>query len=97
MTAGAQMNVVKQIFTGGRNTGGDSRFLKQAKGLARSVFARPLGKFLVEFLAVLLAAGATRKLCRHGTTPWPINFAMLCHSSSLAQAMIIQASSPQQG
>ena len=78
VAARAQMNIVEQIFSGRRNTGGHSRFLEQAKSLACRVFACPLGKLPIKFLA-RFSAGLGREFCVAGPR-LPISFAMLCHS-----------------
>src|SRR5688572_23412174 len=63
VTTGAQVNVVKKILARRRNAGGDTRLLEHTKKLLGRVLARPLRKFSIKLVAMLLTALPRRKLC----------------------------------
>src|SRR5690242_9929090 len=65
VAARTQMNVVKKIFAGRRNTGGNAGFLQQPKNLPYRKLARPLRKFSIELIAMLFSP-ATGRIFRIG-------------------------------
>src|SRR5262245_119156 len=57
MAAGAQVDVMEEVFPRRWNAGSYAGFLEQSKDLPRRELACPLGKFLLKLPPMLLAFG----------------------------------------
>src|SRR5262249_47536302 len=92
-----QVNIVIEIFAGHGNTSGNARVLNQTKSLTWvhlrvhwERFESISSRFSFRPLLVENRGSAAQE-------DFPIKRTMLCHSSSVLHAMMIQLSSPRHG